>query len=244
MAADGTTITITIQSPLSEGRFLKADSHSASSRVPRTSFDGPGSAEAAPFSSHHSTQQIQSSRFYPERWFALFPEIATSGIRVRSVAEAPSFNLVANGKSSGEAFEFQVIDPTGKLKEIRVPDGLILEPIERDAMKPVTAEPGQKMSSHKLSAFCVDFAKEPPEQNGLFRVALPEVQEKYKPVRAVIRAGRELAEAGKFHPDSEPKAYMDSIRQYALWTKLEGWNQQQFADHFVERTGKTRKRCT
>jgi hypothetical protein len=152
--------------------------------------------------------------------------------------EEPSFNFVANGKSSGEAFEFQVFDPTGKLKEIRIADGLILEPIERGAAKPVAGKPGERTSSHKLSAFCVDFAKEPPEQDGLFRVAAPEIQKKYKPVRAVIRAGRELAEAGKFHPDSEPKAYADSIRQYALWTKLEGWNQQQFADHFVERTRK------
>ena len=54
----------------------------------------------------------------------------------------------------------------------------------------------------------------------------------------MIRAGRELAEAGKFHPDSDPKAYADSIRQYALWTKLEGWDQQKFADNFLARTKK------
>jgi hypothetical protein len=81
----------------------------------------------------------------------------------------------------------------------------------------------------------VNYAKEPPDPDELFRVAPPEVQEQYKPIRAVIRAGRELAEAGKFSPDSEPKAYVESIRQYALWTKLEGWDQQKFADHFVER---------
>ncbi|MGD0404766.1 MAG: hypothetical protein ABSB66_16400 [Candidatus Acidiferrales bacterium] len=157
---------------------------------------------------------------------------------LQAASQAPSFNLVANGKSSGEAFEFQVFDPTGKLKEVRVPDGLILEPIERGAAKPVSAGPGQKTSSHKLSAFCVNFEKEPPEPDQLFRVASPEIQEQYKPVRAVIRAGRELSEAGKFHPDSDPKAYADSIRQYALWTKLEGWDQQKFADNFVERTKK------
>ncbi|MGB9245016.1 MAG: hypothetical protein WCC03_16815 [Candidatus Acidiferrales bacterium] len=239
MAVDGTAITITISKSLPEAPGSEAVSRSASTRLPRTSFDdtGLGGRSSLQLASFHATDSAIS---------------LLSGALVRAVPGArrdnefaadadmrvPAFNLVANGKSSGDAFEFQVIDPTGKLREIRVPDGLILEPIGRDAVKPVTAEPGQKMSSRKLSAFCVDFAKEPPEQNGLFRVAAPEIQENYKPVRAVIRAGRELAEAGKFHPDSEPKAYADSIRQYALWTKLEGWNQQQFADHFVERTKK------
>jgi len=151
-------------------------------------------------------------------------------------AGAPEFNLIANGNASGEAFEFQVFDSTGKLKEIRVPDGLILEPLERGSVQPVAGKPGEKKSSHRLSAYCVNYDKDAPEPNGLYRIAAPQIQEQYKPVRSVMRAGRELAAAGKFHPDSDPAAYVLAIRQYALWTKLENWNEQQFADVFVEKT--------
>src|SRR5579864_3282565 len=239
MAVDGTTITITVSESLPEAADFEAASRSASMRSPREYLDGysstaNGSLQFASFHSANAAISLLSGAMIR----AVPPTRHNPNHTADPNPEEPSFNLVANGKSSGEAFEFQVFDPTGKLKEIRIPDGLILEPIERGAAKPVAGKPGERRSSHKLSAFCVDFAKEPPEQDGLFRVAAPEIQKKYKPVRAVIRAGRELAEAGNFHPDSEPKAYADSIRQYALWTKLEGWNQQQFTDHFVERTRK------
>jgi hypothetical protein len=152
-------------------------------------------------------------------------------------AAAPvSFSLVANGNSSGDAFEVQVVDPTGKLKEIRAPDGLILEPLKRGSAKPVSAAPGEKVVKHPLRAYCVDYAKDPPEPEAIYRVAAPDIQERYKPIRMVMRAGRELAAAGKFHPDSDADAYNDSIRQYSLWTKLENWNEQKFGEVFLEKT--------
>ena len=92
------------------------------------------------------------------------------------------------------------------------------------------------MTTHKLRAYCVDYAKAPPEPDGVFRVAAPEIQDKYKPIRTVMQAGRELATAGKFHPDSDPAAYADSIRQYSLWTKLEHWDEQKFGEVFLEKT--------
>jgi len=147
-----------------------------------------------------------------------------------------SFSFVANGNPSGEAFELRIVDPSGKLKEIRAPDGLILEPLERGSAKPVSAAPGQKLVSQKFNAYCVKYDKDSPDPDGMYRVASPEIQEKYKPVRAVIRAGRELAAAGKFHPDSDPAAYIISIRQYALWTRLENWNEEKFSEVFREKT--------
>jgi hypothetical protein len=149
-----------------------------------------------------------------------------------------AFSLVANGNSSGEAFELRVADPSGKLREIRAPDGLIVEPLERDSAKPVSAAPGKKLVSHKLNAYCVDYAKDPPEPDAIYRVAAPDIQEQYKPIRMVMRAGRELAAAGKFHPDTDALAYNISIRQYALWTKLENWNEEKFGEVFLEKTRK------
>ena len=213
--------------------------------LPRMDSSGPalGSDGSLQLASFHTNDPLEASLSG-----ALAHVVPRSRPDVRSnlqaASQAPSFNLVANGKSSGEAFEFQVFDPRGKLKEVRVPDGLILEPIERGAAKPVSAGPGQKTSSHKLSAFCVNFEKEPPEPDQLFRVASPEIQEQYKPVRAVIRAGRELSEAGKFHPDSDPKAYADSIRQYALWTSWKAGISRNSPTTSSSEQRRTRKHCT
>jgi hypothetical protein len=110
--------------------------------------------------------------------------------------------------------------------------------LERGSAKPVSAAPGKKLVSHKLNAYCVDYAKDPPESEAIYRVAAPEIQEQYRPIRAVMRAGRELAAAGKFHPDSDATAYNIAIRQYAIWTKLENWNEEKFGEVFLEKTRK------
>jgi hypothetical protein len=54
------------------------------------------------------------------------------------------------------------------------------------------------------------------------------LQDQYRALRAVLRAGRELAAAGRLHPDSEPSAYATSIRQWAslssqLPSKVSSW---------------------
>jgi hypothetical protein len=244
VAADGTIYEITIITTPDQPQSppTAPTSPGSSLRLPRGEWGNRASGTGG---------SLQLAAFHPSDPLEAFPP----GTLVRMVppsrpspkpaleanpqaAGAPSFNLVANGNSSGEAFEFQVFDPTGKLKEIRVPDGLILEPLEPGAVKPVSAKPGDKKSSHKLSAYCVNYDKDPPDPNGLFRIAAPETQEKYKGVRAVMRAGRELAAAGKLHPDSDPAAYVISIRQYAIWTRLENWNQQKFAEVLLEKTRK------
>jgi len=64
------------------------------------------------------------------------------------------------------------------------------------------------------------------------------VQEQYRPVRGVLRAGREAAHAGKLHPDSEPNEYAEAIGQYALWARLGNWDEQKFGEMFLERSKK------
>jgi hypothetical protein len=203
----------------------------------------------AEVSKKRATGHVELASFHSVNGLDMIPP----GTLVRIVPRAPShakpraqqaaqaavpiaFSFVANGNASGEAFELLVANPSGQLQEIRAPDGLILEPVARGSAKPVSPAPGQKLSSHKLNAYCVKYDKDPPDPDAIYRVAAPQIQEQYKPIRFVIRAGRELAAAGKFHPDSDPAAYILSIRQYALWTKLENWNEQQFADVFVEKT--------
>jgi len=66
----------------------------------------------------------------------------------------------------------------------------------------------------------------------------PAIQQRLRPLRNVLKAGRELADAGRLHPDSEPKGYADSITQWAIWSQLEGWDEPAFGREFVERTKK------
>jgi hypothetical protein len=151
------------------------------------------------------------------------------------------YRLVANGNSAGEAFELQVMDPSGVFKKVIMPDGLVLEP---GAKKPPQDKQDQppgdigKMLTQKITAFCLQFAKLPPEAGMLYKIADAAKQKQYQPVGKVLQAGYELGANGELNPDSDPKAYIDFIRQYAAWAFQEHWNEQQFTEQWIERTKK------
>jgi len=149
-----------------------------------------------------------------------------------------TYALVANGNSSGEALELQVLDPSGRIKQVEVPEGLVLEPLKMGAAQPLSARApqGANLLTKQLTAYCVDYLKLPPQIGMLYRLAPQAVQDKFKPMASVLRAGRELAGKGQFHPDSDPKAYNDSIRQYSLWAKVENWGHEKFGEVFLEKT--------
>jgi hypothetical protein len=153
-------------------------------------------------------------------------------------AEGLAFSIVANGNLGTDALEFRVHDPSGRLKgNIALPEGMVLEPLKVGARNPVDPARGSAVSQ-QLTAYCLDMAKLPPEPGQLYRLAPPAVQEKYKPVRAILEAGRKLAAAGQLHPDSAAAAYADFVRQHALWAELEHWSEQKFTEVFLERTKK------
>jgi len=154
-------------------------------------------------------------------------------------AESLAFSIVASGNLGSKAIEFRVHDPSGKLKgNIALPEGLVLEPLKVGTRNPVNAANGKNILSQQLTAYCLDMAKLPPELGQLYRLAPRAVQEKYKPIKAILQAGAKLAAAGVIHPDSDPAAYADFIRQHALWAELEHWTEQKFTEVFLERTKK------
>jgi hypothetical protein len=150
---------------------------------------------------------------------------------VQPTANGPSISFVSNGSSTGLAFELQVRDPSGAVRTVALPEGLVLEPVQQKA--PDHAAPS---IAAPVDAFCLQFAKPPPQTGMAYRVAGPDLQAKYESLGNILSAGRTLAESGALHPDSDPKAYADAIRQYALWVQLEHWTMQQFSDAFVMRT--------
>ena len=170
-------------------------------------------------------------------------EPANRGVRSAGAAgggPAGSYSIISNGRSSGEALELRVRDASGKLRRIRVREGMVLEAVKHGAPKPVgeRGSAGTSLHTTKLSALCLEFEKPPPDEGIQYRVAPRAVQQEYRPIRGVLRAGREAAAAGKFHPDSDPKEYAETIQQYALWAKLGNWDQQKFAQMFLERSRK------
>ena len=154
-------------------------------------------------------------------------------------AEGLAFSIVSKGNLGNGALEFQVHDPSGKLKgNFSLPEGMVLEPLRPGTRNPVNAAGGGTTLTQQLTAYCLDMAKLPPEPGQLYRLASPAVQEKYKPIRAILQAGAKLAAVGQLHPDSDAAAYADFIRQHALWAELEHWNEEKFTEVFLERTKK------
>jgi hypothetical protein len=147
-------------------------------------------------------------------------------------------SLVATGNSSGEAFQLQMRDPSGKTKRVAMPEGVVLEPVKPGSTKPPAASGMSGLLTQQVGGFCVQFLKLPPELGMVYKIAGPELQQKFGPMRLVLQAGRALAEKGKLHPDSDPSAYADSIRQYAVWAQQESWDEKKFGDNFVGRTRK------
>jgi hypothetical protein len=155
--------------------------------------------------------------------------------RMVEVAQTFSYSIVSNGKSTGQAFELQVADPTGKVKTVAMRDGTVLEAIKPGVTQPVAAPAGGNVVKQPLNGYCLEFHKQPPAAETLYRIADPAAQQKYASLRFLDRAAAQMSQNNQFHPDSDPSAYKDSIFQYALWSKLEGWGAQEFTQHFIER---------
>jgi hypothetical protein len=161
-----------------------------------------------------------------------------NGASAGETAKNATFNysIVSNGKSTGEAFQLQLLDTTGQVKSVGMRSGTVVEAIAPGVTQPVTAAGGGKIVTQPLNGFCLEFGKHPPAEGTQYRLADETTQQKFEPMRFISRAGEQMQEKKLFHPDSDPKAYTDAILQYALWSKLEGWNQEQFTSHFVQRT--------
>jgi hypothetical protein len=147
---------------------------------------------------------------------------------------------VATGASSGDAFNIQVVDPSGEPVRVVAPDGLVLQPIRQTGNRAATQAPAAAAAdpASKVVGYCLEYLKPPPPKDALYQVAPDALQQKYAPMRRILEAGRALVEQGLLKPDSDPAAYATFIQQWALWTKLENWNFSEFAREFVDRTRK------
>jgi len=143
--------------------------------------------------------------------------------------------VVATGQSSGDALMVQINGPLSNGGRVLASDGLVLEATTQMVGMPKAS--ATAMASG-LQGFCAEFTKEPPPPGTVYKVAEGRQQQRLKPMRRIIRAANQLAMASQLHPDSSVAGYLTSIKQYALWTRLEGWNRDAFFKSFLERTKK------
>lgn len=152
----------------------------------------------------------------------------------------------AIGTSQGEAFNVQIVNE-GPIPAELYGESVIVEPIKRSAHDQ-TARAIERLVPQAKSApaftvegYCVDFALAPPDKGMLFRIASPQVQARYASTKRVLQAALKLSTAGRLNPDSNPKLYVESIKQYAVWTELEHWDFQRFSDAWRSMTEKQMK---
>jgi hypothetical protein len=89
-----------------------------------------------------------------------------------------------------------------------------------------------------LAGYCVEFLKLPPAANQIFRLAPASVQKKYEAMSKVLRSAYRVQHAGLLQPDSNPAAYVDSIKQWSLWAVEQKLNEAKFTDSFLGHTKK------
>ena len=161
-----------------------------------------------------------------------------------SRAESPVQMLLTSlGESTGQAFNLQIFNNGNRPFRLSA-DALVVEPLKDEVKKQMQAGMQRLMSSAaspvtaKLNGYCLEFLKLPPSPGALFRIAAPELQKRFAPVRNIMQASRKLQELGQLHPDSSPDGYFHSIRQWAMWTTQERFTDKTFGNAFVEYTKK------
>jgi hypothetical protein len=148
--------------------------------------------------------------------------------------------LTSLGTSTGEAFDVQIVNEG--LRPVRLSGAIVLEPIAKASQAAVqrnlqrTARPGA--ATARVDAYCLEFLRQPPSAGTLFRIAPPEIQKKFAPMRNVLNAARRLHDAGLLTPDGDPEAYYHAITNWAIWTKTEQFTLDSFGKAFIEHTKK------
>jgi hypothetical protein len=143
------------------------------------------------------------------------------------------------GTSTGEAFEVEMLNDSTLPSELDL-DGLVVEPLAKDAPRKAQRDL-QKVRDRgaekaAVSGYCLALHELPPEPGMLYRIAAPEMQQKFAPMRKILRAARILQQAQSLHPDSDPERYYESIKQWAIWTKEQHFTLQSFEQALLEHT--------
>jgi hypothetical protein len=149
--------------------------------------------------------------------------------------------LTDRGGSTGKTLSMQVLNLTGR--EVRLGAmPFAIEPIRQQAQQRVQQAFNRLAQAAPvnidLAAYCVEFLKLPPGANQIFKLAPAPIQKKYEAMSKVLRSAYRIQHAGLLQPDSNPAAYTDSIKQWAVWAVEQKFNQSRFTEAFIGHTKK------
>jgi hypothetical protein len=175
------------------------------------------------------------------------PEIASGPHEISATQgiEAIKVVLTSLGRSSGDAFQMTVLNE-GREPVTLTGDAFVLEPVAGVSQAAVDRElastRGVGRATTTLKAYCLEFLKQPPSVGMVFRLAPADVQRTFSHVSRVFAASKKLKELGKLRPGtddpSDPASYFDDIRQWAIWTQEQRFDEKSYTRAFTEHSRK------
>jgi hypothetical protein len=85
-----------------------------------------------------------------------------------------------------------------------------------------------------LEAYCLQYDEAVPAEGTIFRIASAAAQQGYAASLDIMRAARQVRDAGGLEPDSDPTDYYHSIAQWAIWADEKDLDEEGFVESFVD----------
>jgi hypothetical protein len=149
--------------------------------------------------------------------------------------------LTDQGGSTGKTLAMQILNLTGAPVALSS-RSFAVQPIQQQAQKQVMQAFSRLSQAAPvrldLAAYCVEFLKAPPGPSTLLRLAPPDIQQKYSSMSKVLQSAYRVSKANALHPDSNPAAYTDAMKQWAVWTVEQNFNEARFTEAFLGHTKK------
>jgi hypothetical protein len=149
--------------------------------------------------------------------------------------------LTDQGGSTGKTLAMQILNLSGKPVRLSSTP-FSVEPLKQEAQQRIQQAFGRLSKAAPvrldLAAYCVELFKAPPRPNTILRLAPPAVQQKFAPMTKVLQSAYRVQKAGLLRPDSNPAAYTDSIKQWAVWAVEQRFNETRFTEAFAAHTKK------
>jgi hypothetical protein len=164
-----------------------------------------------------------------------------SNVQAAGVPSGVHILLTDRGGSTGKTLMMQILNLTGAPVALSS-RSFAVQPIQQQAQQRVQQAFNRLSQAAPvrldLSAYCVEFLKQPPTPNTLFRLAPADVQQKYAAMSKVLQSAYRVSKGNGLHPDSNPAAYTDAMKQWAVWAVEQKYNEQRFTEAFLGHTKK------
>jgi hypothetical protein len=147
------------------------------------------------------------------------------------------------GRSTGDNAQQAILINDGNVP-VRVLEGEVVatEPLEgvseQSLAKEMERYAGRPRVTMNLTSYCLNFEKAAPSKGRVYRVAPRAAQRQLDPVRRILDASGRVRDAGRLNPDGDADLYHHSIRQWAIWTVEQRFDERRFAEALLEHTRK------